>query len=231
MSEDLAATQLRRALDRAPDGQDLVCVGGALSPGLLLTGYRLGAFAMPVRARRAEVLGWFSPDPRGVLRPGQMHVSRSLSRSARRFEIRVDTAFDDVVAACADPSRPGAWIDEEYRGAYQLLHRHGHAHSVETWREGRLVGGLFGVAVGGLFAAESKFHRETDASKAALAALAEIVAADGEERLVDVQWSTPHLASLGVVELTRDAYRSQLVRLVRLAPPAGLRPGTFRSAR
>ncbi|WP_336923081.1 leucyl/phenylalanyl-tRNA--protein transferase [Aquipuribacter sp. SD81] len=210
-----------RALDRAPDGQDLVCVGGALASGLLLEGYRRGVFAMSVRVRRRDVLGWFSPDPRGVLHPADVHESRSLRRSSRRFETRVDTAFDEVVAACADPSREGAWIDDDYRRAYAELHAAGHAHSVETWADGRLVGGLFGVAVGGLFAAESKFHRETDASKAAVVSLARLLAADpAGPRLVDVQWWTPHLGSLGVAEVRREEYRAALPTLLDVPAPA-----------
>ncbi len=166
------------------------------------------------------MLGWFSPDPRGVLRPEQAHESRSLRRRRRDFETRVDTAFDEVVAGCADPGRDGAWIDRDYVAAYRDLHALGHAHSVETWQDGRLVGGLFGVAVGGLFCAESKFHRETGASKAAVLALAELLADEpGPPRLVDVQWATPHLASLGVVELTRTQYLAGLSDLVRRPPP------------
>ena len=176
---------------------------------------------MQVRVRRREVLGWFSPDPRGVLEPSRVHVSRTDRRLARRFETRVDTAFDEVVAGCADPSRQGAWIDEDYAACYAELHRAGHAHSVETWADGRLVGGLFGVAVGGLFAAESKFHRETGASKAAVHALAGLLAAeDAGPRLVDVQWATPHLESLGVVEVTRAAYLRRLADLVQVPAPA-----------
>lgn len=213
--------QFRRALQRAPDGQDLVCVGGALSSALLLQGYRCGVFAMQVRVRRRDVLGWFSPDPRGVLEPHRAHRSRTDRRLARRFETRVDTAFDEVVAGCADPSRAGAWIGEEYAACYAELHRAGHAHSVETWADGRLVGGLFGVSVGGLFAAESKFHRETGASKAAVAALAGLLAAESTgPRLIDVQWATPHLRSLGVVELARPHYLRRLAELVEVPDPA-----------
>ncbi|MFC5379851.1 leucyl/phenylalanyl-tRNA--protein transferase [Aquipuribacter nitratireducens] len=204
-----------------------MCVGGALASGLLLDGYRRGLFAMGVRLRRREVLGWFSPDPRGVLEPAAVHESRSLRRSSRRFETRVDCAFDEVVAACADPARDGAWIDGRYARAYRELYDAGLAHSVETWAGGRLVGGLFGVALGGLFAAESKFHRETDASKHAVVALCRLLAADPTgPRLVDVQWSTPHLETLGVTELTRSGYLARLPALLATPSPAGLsRPG------
>jgi len=211
---------MRAALHRAPDGQDLVCVGGALTSGLLLDGYRSGLFAMAVRIRRRDVLGWFSPDPRGVLEPERVHRSRTDRRLATRFETRVDTAFDEVVAGCADPARDGAWIGEEYAAAYADLHRAGRAHSVETWADGRLVGGLFGVSVGGLFAAESKFHRQTGASKAAVVALAQLLAAEATgPRLVDVQWATPHLESLGVTELARPHYLRRLAELVEVPEP------------
>lgn len=225
-STEPVADQLTRALQRAPDGQDLVCVGGALSSGLLLEGYRAGVFAMTVRVRRRDVLGWFSPDPRGVLEPSAVHQSRTDRRLARRFETRVDTAFDAVLAGCADPARDGAWIDADYAAAYRELHRAGHAHSVETWADGRLVGGLFGVSVGGLFAAESKFHRETGASKAAVVALARMLDAEpAGPRLVDVQWATPHLETLGVVEVTRATYLRRLAGLLDVPPPTCFRPG------
>jgi len=211
---------MRRALHRAPDGQDLVCVGGALSPGLLLDGYRSGLFAMAVRVRHRDVLGWFSPDPRGVLEPEQVHRSRTDRRLATRFETRVDTAFDEVVAGCADPARDGAWIDADYAAVYADLHRSGRAHSVETWADGRLVGGLFGVSVGGLFAAESKFHRQTGASRAAVVALAQLLASEATgPRLIDVQWATPHLESLGVTELARPHYLRRLAELVEVPEP------------
>lgn len=188
-------------------GEDLVAAGGDLAPATLLEAYRCGFFPMGLGGGGRGPVGWWSPDPRGVLVPGRVHVSRSLRRSLRRFEVRVDTAFDEVVAGCADPARPGAWITGEVARAYGRLHRLGWAHSVEVWCRGELAGGLYGVSVGGLFAAESKFHRVTDASKAAVVALAQLMAADGVEgRLVDVQWRTGHLATLGVEEVDRAAY-------------------------
>lgn len=132
----------------------------------------------------------------------------------------MDTAFDEVVAGCADPRRPGAWITDEVAAAYGRLHRLGWAHSVEVWASGELVGGLYGVGLGGLFAAESKFHRVTDASKAAVVALADLLRADGVEgRLVDVQWRTEHLATLGVREVDRARYL-RLLSAARALPPA-----------
>jgi leucyl/phenylalanyl-tRNA--protein transferase len=188
---------------------DLVGLGADVEPGTLLAAYRHGIFPMPVGPD--EPMGWFSPQHRGVLPLDGLRVTRSLSRSCRRFEIRVDSAFDDVVAGCADPSREGAWIDADIRAAYLRLHELGWAHSVETWRDGELVGGLYGVATGGLFAGESMFHRARDASKVALVALVDLLRDDHEaQRLLDVQWQTRHLASLGVVEIDRADYLARL---------------------
>jgi leucyl/phenylalanyl-tRNA--protein transferase len=132
----------------------------------------------------------------------------------------VDRAFDEVVAACADPARSGRWITPDVVAAYAELHRLGWAHSVECWRDGILAGGLYGVAINGLFAGESMFHRATDASKAALVGLVELLRADGDgRRLLDVQWRTDHLASLGVVEIPRTEYLARL-RAALQAPPA-----------
>ena len=221
---------MRRALppavfgfdDLAPvPGEDLVAVGGDLAPETLVEAYRAGFFPMGLGGGGRGPLGWWSPDPRGVLVPERVHVSRSLARSLRRFEVRVDTAFADVVAGCADPSRPGAWITPEVAAAYQRLHRLGWAHSVEVFEGQDLVGGLYGVSVGGLFAAESKFHRVTDASKAAVVALADLVRADGARgRLIDVQWRTDHLATLGVEEVERPVYAALLRAASALPVPA-----------
>ena len=191
----------------------MVGVGADLEPGTLLAAYRAGLFPMPVQAGRREVLAWWSPDPRAILPLDGLKVSRSLRKSCDRFEVRVDTAFDAVVEACADPDRAGRWITPEIAYAYGRLHRLGWAHSVETWRDGRLVGGLYGVGVGGLFAGESMFHRETDASKVALVGLVERLRAGGAT-LLDVQWSTPHLESLGVVEVPQAEYLTLLADAV-----------------
>jgi leucyl/phenylalanyl-tRNA--protein transferase len=166
---------------------------------------------MPLSGRRP--VGWWSPDPRGILPLEALRVSRSLRRSRQRYEIRIDHAFDDVVAACADPGRDGGWITLDVRVAYGRLHRIGWAHSVEAWdREtGELAGGLYGVHVAGLFAGESMFHRGRDASKVALVALVERLRSIGAV-LLDVQWLTPHLASLGAIEIPRAAYLERLDR-------------------
>jgi leucyl/phenylalanyl-tRNA---protein transferase len=199
------------AVRAADAGEDLVAVGGDLAPGTVLRAYADGVFPMGVGEGGAPPLGWWCPDPRGVLPLTEFRVSRSLRASRRRFEIRLDTAFGEVVRACAAPSRPHGWITEPIATAYQRLHDLGWAHSVECWRDGVLVGGLYGVSLRGLFAGESMFHREPDASKAALAALVALLARDGDpRRLLDVQWATPHLVRLGVVELARADYLARL---------------------
>jgi leucyl/phenylalanyl-tRNA--protein transferase len=201
------------------DEDGVVGVGADLEPGTLLAAYRQGLFPMPI-GRRGPV-AWWSPDPRAVLPLDGLRVSRSLRRSCRRFEIRVDTRFVEVVRACADPRRPHGWIDRRIEDAYRRLQDLGWAHSVEAWTaDGELAGGLYGVAIGGLFAGESMFHRRTDASKVALVALVERLR-EGGATLLDVQWRTPHLASLGVVEVPRARYLELLADAVaRPLPPA-----------
>jgi leucyl/phenylalanyl-tRNA--protein transferase len=210
-------------VDGAAPREDLVGVGADLEPGTLLAAYRRGLFPMGVGAGGAPPMGWWSPDPRGVLPLPGLHVSRSLRAVRRRFEIRVDTAFEDVVRGCADPARTGRWITDDILGAYLRLHRLGWAHSVEVWRDGELAGGLYGIATGGLFAGESMFHRVRDASKVAVVALVELMREGGDDadRLLDVQWRTDHLATLGVVEVDRDRYLARLTRALQLPlPPA-----------
>jgi leucyl/phenylalanyl-tRNA--protein transferase len=189
----------------AADEHGLVGIGADLEPGTLLQAYRFGLFPMPLHGRQA--MGWWSPDPRGILPLDALEVSRSLRRSCRRYEVRVDHAFDEVVEACADPARDGAWITGEIRSAYGRLHRLGWAHSVEAWdvETGELAGGLYGVSINGFFAGESMFHRDRDASKVALVGLVERLRSIGAV-LLDVQWSTPHLASLGAVDVDRGTY-------------------------
>jgi leucyl/phenylalanyl-tRNA--protein transferase len=149
-------------------------------------------------------------------------VRRSLRRALDRFEVRVDTAFDEVVQRCADPSREGRWITRDIAEAYGRLHELGWAHSVETWQDGELVGGLYGVSVGGLFAGESMFHAVRDASKVALVGLVERVHADGDpRRLVDVQWATDHLRHLGAQEWPRELYVARLAEALE-APQVDL---------
>lgn len=192
------------------DSQGLVGVGADLEPGTLLAAYRNGLFPMPLRKK---VVGWWSPDPRGILPLDGLKVSRSLRRSCGRFESTFDTQFEKVMRACADPHRPHGWITEDFVQAYTLLHRLGWAHSVETWRGGELVGGLYGVRIGRFFAGESMFHTTTDASKVALVALVDWLKDTGAT-LLDVQWSTDHLRSLGAVEIPRVEYLRRLTTAV-----------------
>lgn len=207
---------------RAGDA-DLVALGGDLDPGTVLAAYRRGLFPMPVPEAGDGVMGWFSPDPRAILPLDGFRESRSLRSARRRFAIRVSTDFEAVMRRCADPRRPHGWITEEMIRAYRTLHRMGWAHSVEAWTaDGVLAGGLYGLAVGGLFAGESMFHDPRplgrDASKVALAALVDCMresrsAAGG---VLDVQWLTPHLASLGAVEISRSEYLARVERAVTL---------------
>jgi leucyl/phenylalanyl-tRNA--protein transferase len=216
-------------VEGAQPGEDLVGVGADLEPGTLLLAYRRGLFPMGLGRRGARPIGWWSPDPRGILPLDRLHVSRSLRRSMRRFEVRVDTAFDRVVAGCADPGREGRWITPSVARAYRELHRLGWAHSVETWAGGELAGGLYGVAIGGLFAGESMYSARTDASKVALAALVDLLASEPtrhpSDRLLDVQWRTDHLATLGVVEVPREEYLRRLEVALALPVPAALLAG------
>ena len=210
---------------RAAPGEDLVGIGADLQPGTLLAAYRRGLF--PMNVDTGGPLGWWSPDPRGILPLAQLRVSRSLRRSCRRFRVTIDTDFDRVIGACADVRRPHGWITPAIADAYRRLHRLGWAHSVEVWNaRGEFAGGLYGVQVGGLFAGESMVHREADASKVALVALVDALldaparggAADGGERLLDVQWCTDHLASLGAVAIPRGEYLDRLARAIDIPP-------------
>jgi leucyl/phenylalanyl-tRNA--protein transferase len=201
------------------DEHGVVGLGADLAPGTVLQAYRHGLFPMPLHPHGP--LAWWSPDPRGVVPLDGLVVSRSLRRACARYEIRVDTAFTDVITACADPTRPGSWISAEIHAAYCVLHDLGWAHSVEAWDEHGLAGGLYGVAVDGLFAGESMFHRGRDASKVALVGLVGLLRADGNpDRLLDVQWRTDHLATLGAVEVPRPRYLHQLERARALPLPA-----------
>ena len=205
------------------DDHGIVCLGADLEPGTILTAYRHGLFPMPIGRRRFQRLGWWSPDPRGVVALDELRVSRSLRRSLRRFDVRVDTAFEAVIDACADPARHGAWITPAIRAAYVGLHELGWAHSVETYdpASGELVGGLYGLAIAGLFAGESMFHQATDASKVALVHLVELLRDDGSDgagRLLDVQWRTDHLATLGAIEVPRAEYLRLLDEALSIRP-------------
>lgn len=194
-------------------GDGLVAIGGDLSVERLLEGYRTGLFPWS-----ADPVTWWSPDPRGVLGIGSIHVSRSLARTLRRapFEVTFDRDFPAVIEACASVSRAGGsatWISPKLRAAYERLARAGHAHSVECWQEGRLVGGVYGVSIGGLFAGESMFHRADDASKVALVHLNRHLA-QRRFTLFDCQMVTPVTRALGALEIPRSEYLLRLAAAV-----------------
>jgi len=200
---------------------DLIAVSRDFTPELVLAAYRAGVFPMPARG---GLMGWWSPLDRAVLPLDALRVTRSLRKMVHRYEIRVDSDFEAVLAGCGDPGRPDGWIDDDIRRVYRRLHRDGEVHSVEAWTaDGELAGGLYGVGQGGLFAGESMFHRPDigrDASKVALVALVEILTGDGVlGRLLDVQWATPHLQTLGVVEMPRPRYLERLERALELPDP------------
>ncbi len=191
-------------------GEDLVAVGADLEPGTLLAAYRAGLFPMPIDPRRRRSkMAWFSPDPRGIIPLDGLHVSRSLRRSMRHFEVRMDTRFTDVMRACGDPGRPGRWITEPIIGAYTELFHLGWGHSVEVYERDELVGGLYGLRIERFFAGEAMFHTATDASKTALVALVDWLDDTGAE-LLDVQWVTDHLATLGAIGIPRPDYLERL---------------------
>jgi leucyl/phenylalanyl-tRNA--protein transferase len=195
-------------------GEDLIAIGADLRPGTVLAAYRSGLFPMPVDPRRARSrIAWFSPDPRGVIPLDGLRVSRSLRRSRRRFEVTMDTAFPAVVRACGDPRRTGRWINRAIVDAYTELFELGWGHSVEVWQDGELVGGLYGLRIERFFAGEAMFHTATDASKVALVELVEWLNATGA-RLLDVQWVTDHLASLGAVAVARPDYLTALAAAI-----------------
>ena len=195
-----------------PDG--VLLVGDSLAPDWMLEAYRRGVFPMPIRVDKRRLIAWLSPDPRGIFELGALHVSRRLARRLARneFQFSFDATFSQVLEGCAAPrgADDDCWLTLAMQNAYQTLHELGHAHSVEVWQDGMLVGGLFGVTIGGLFAGESMFHRTTDASKAALAFLMLHLQRRGYS-LFDVQWTNAHTRALGAKNIARSEY------LVRLA--------------
>ncbi len=199
----------RDAVKRGPHA-GLVAVGGDLSVPRLLLAYRNGLFPWT-----ADPATWWSPEPRGVFELDRFHIGRTLARVLRqgRFEVTFDRAFREVITACATVRRPGGWISPEFIAAYTALHEAGHAHSVECWLGGKLVGGVYGVSVGGLFAGESMFHRADDASKVALAHLVGRLRERGFG-LFDTQMVTPATRQLGAVEIPRAAYLCRLAEAV-----------------
>jgi leucyl/phenylalanyl-tRNA--protein transferase len=187
----------------------LLGVGCDLEPGTLIAAYRRGIFPMIVETPE-PLLGWWSPNPRGILPLERFRATRSLHQSAKRFEVRIDTAFEQVIRACADPKRPKGWITEEFVEAYTRLHTLGWAHSIEVFdRAGHLAGGLYGVKIEGLFAGESMFHHQRDASKVALLALVDLMR-QSKMQLLDIQWLTEHLERMGAIEIPRGQYLDRL---------------------
>lgn len=203
--------------EAGPDG--LLVTGGSLSPPWLIEAYRSGIFPMPLCYERERILAWFSPDPRGIIELDRFHVSRRLARRLKRgeFSFTLDRAFARVVEGCAAPRRSdtGCWLTLAMQNAYVALHQLGVAHSVEVWQRGELVGGVYGIAIGGFFAGESMFHRVTDASKAALWRLVEQLRARGYT-LLDVQWTNDHTRTLGAEDISRDRYLRRLAAAQRL---------------
>lgn len=202
--------------EASPDG--LVAIGGDLSPERLLDAYRHGIFPWPTFAE--DPMLWWSPDPRALMPLDGMYVSQRLQRRIRsgKYERTINRAFSKVIQACAvGPGRElGTWLSKEMIAAYVELYTLGHAHSVEVWHEGKLAGGIYGVAIGGAFAAESMFHRKRDGSKLALYYLIEHVKRQGFQ-LLDIQQWTEHTGSLGAIEVPREEYLSRLEECVGLS--------------
>lgn len=199
---------------RKADCEGLVAIGGDLSVGRLRLAYRSGIFPWTVNP-----ISWWSPDPRGIFELEQFHIPRSLAKfmSRQPFEVTIDRAFREVMQACAQPTakRNGVWITPEFIEAYTRLHEAGDAHSVECWRDGELVGGIYGVSLGGLFAGESMFHHATNASKVALSKLVAILQQRGFA-LFDIQMITPATRQLGATTIPRDEYLQRLRQAVRM---------------
>jgi leucyl/phenylalanyl-tRNA--protein transferase len=188
---------------------ELLALGGDLEPSTVIDAYQCGMFPMGVN-ELGDRLGWWSPDPRGILPLDGLRVTRSMRQSVKRYGVRVDTCFTRVMRACADPSRGRSWITDEFIQSYTRLHELGWAHSVEVFnRSNELAGGLYGVRIGGYFSGESMFHIERDASKVALMALVGLMQSSGMT-LLDVQWCSEHLASLGAIAIPRTAYLERL---------------------
>jgi len=201
-----------------PDG--LLAVGGCLSTQRIINAYRQGIF--PWYSDEDPIL-WWSPNPRLVVFPDQLHISKSLQKTQRKqtFQLRFDTAFADVIQACSMPRAqdPGTWLLPEMQAAYIRLHEEGHAHSMEAWFQGELVGGLYGIAIGRVFFGESMFHTKTDASKIAFVTLAQRLTEWGYQ-LIDCQVHTDHLASLGAEEIPRPDFAILLRRFLQNKPHA-----------
>jgi leucyl/phenylalanyl-tRNA---protein transferase len=194
---------------------DLVSLGADLKPETLIDSYKNGIFPMHIQIE----IGWWSPQQRGILPLNKINISSSLKKSMKKYFVTFDQDFDSVIDGCGDDKRPKRWINKDIKTAYKKLFELGYVHSVEVWnKKDELVGGLYGVEVNGLFAGESMFHTQTDASKTALVYLVEKLSQAGGERIFDVQWQTPHLKSMGVVKISRSKYISLLPEVMNTKP-------------
>ncbi len=205
-------------LEQMPQ-DDLVILGADLKPETVIDSYQHGIFPMHIEVANKRQIGWWSPQQRGILPLNKINISKSLQKSMKKFHVSFDQAFDQVIDGCGDDKRPQGWINKEIKIAYKKLFELGYVHSVEVWnKKDELVGGLYGVEVQGLFAGESMFHKETDASKTAMVYLVKKLKDAGGKRLFDVQWQTPHLKSMGVIKIPRKKYLSLLPEVMKTKP-------------
>ena len=205
-------------LEQMPQ-DDLVILGADLKPETVIDSYRHGIFPMHIEVANKREIGWWSPQQRGILPLDKINISKSLQKSMKKFRVTFDQAFDQVIDGCGDDKRPQGWINKEIKIAYKKLFELGYVHSVEVWnKKDELVGGLYGVEVNGLFAGESMFHKETDASKTAMVYLVNQLKEAGGERIFDVQWQTPHLKSMGVIKIPRSKYLSLIPEVMKTKP-------------
>jgi leucyl/phenylalanyl-tRNA--protein transferase len=197
----------------------LVTLGADLKPETLIDSYKHGIFPMHIQIENKREIGWWSPLQRGILPLNKINISSSLQKSMKKYFVTFDQDFDAVIEGCGDDKRPKGWINKDIKTAYKKLFELGYVHSVEVWnKKDELVGGLYGVEVNGLFAGESMFHKQTDASKTAMVYLVNQLKEAGGERIFDVQWQTPHLKSMGVVKISRAKYISLLPEVMNTAP-------------
>ena len=205
-------------LEQMPQ-DDLVILGADLKPETVIDSYQHGIFPMHIEVANKRQIGWWSPQQRGILPLNKINISKSLQKSMKKFHVSFDQAFDQVIEGCGDDKRPQGWINKDIKIAYKKLFELGYVHSVEVWnKQDDLVGGLYGVEVQGLFAGESMFHKETDASKTAMVYLVNKLKDAGGKRLFDVQWQTPHLKSMGVIKIPRKKYLSMLPEVMKTKP-------------
>ncbi|CAB4569742.1 unannotated protein [freshwater metagenome] len=198
---------------------DLVTLGADLKPETLIDSYKHGIFPMHIQIGNKREIGWWSPLQRGILPLDKINISSSLKKSMKKYFVTFDQDFDAVIEGCGDDKRPKGWINKDIKIAYKKLFDLGYVHSVEVWnKKDELVGGLYGVEVNGLFAGESMFHKETDASKTAMVYLVNQLKEAGGERIFDVQWQTPHLKSMGVIKISRAKYISLLPEVMNTTP-------------